>query len=72
MKQQKLQNLFFIKKTLSEVKKMAKKTKRYARKAVKARKVARKYSYATKINSAVRQPFNALQNGFTSIMSYFK
>jgi hypothetical protein len=51
---------------------MAKKAKRYARKAVKARKVARKYSYATKFNSAVSKPFNALQNGFTSIMSYFK
>lgn len=51
---------------------MAKKTKTHARKAVKARKVARKNSYATKFNSAVSKPFNALQNGFTSIISYFK
>ena len=51
---------------------MAKKTKRYMRKAVKARKVARKASPVYRINTAFKQPINFLQNGFTSIMGYFK
>ncbi len=50
---------------------MAKKTTK--RKSMRsARKVARKASPVYRINTAFKQPINFLQNGFTSIMSYFK
>ena len=41
-------------------------------KAVKTNRRAGKASTAYKVQTAFKQPFSALQSGFSSVMSYFK